>query len=239
MVRNMVFSSVGDNTIFYRNWESKLMNYDIYIIYYGDNDILFKKYEQFVKFAEKRKGSKFQNFKYFYDKYPEIIEDYDQFFILDDDILIDAYSINQMFDISNKYKLKICAPSFSESSKISWDITKHIPNAILSYTNFVEVNCPLFSIDALHNLMRYLHYGLIGWGIDILMIWANGLYNTNKYAIIHKITCINPTVKDRELNKIAHVNIRNKLWEDYCKLIDCKYLDVNAYSKIVYKTIYI
>lgn len=235
----MVFSSVGDNTSFYINWESKLMNYDIYIIYYGDNDVLFKQYEQFVQFAEKRKGSKFQNFKYFYEKYPEIIEEYDRFFILDDDIVIDTYSINRMFDISRKYELEICAPSFSSESKISWDITKHIPNAVLSYTNFVEVNCPLFTIDALHNLMRYLHYGLIGWGIDILMIWANGLNDVDKYAIIHMIQCTNPDIIDRELNKISHVDIRCKLWKDYCKLINCKYQDVNSYSKIIYKTIYI
>ena len=51
----------------------------IYAIYYGDDDNNYNKYKECVCYIEKRKGSKFQNFQYFYKKFPEIIEQYDFF----------------------------------------------------------------------------------------------------------------------------------------------------------------
>ena len=55
----------------------------------------------------KRKGSKFQNFHYIYENYPEIIDKYDGFFILDDDIIFNVEDINKMFELSKKYNFKI------------------------------------------------------------------------------------------------------------------------------------
>ena len=46
--KNFVFSSVGDNTNFAELWITKedskvVMNYDIYVIYYGNNDEIYNK----------------------------------------------------------------------------------------------------------------------------------------------------------------------------------------------------
>ena len=60
-----------------------------------------------VTYIEMRKGSKFQNFRYFYDRYKYIIDYYDYFFILDDDIIFKYNDINDMFSISKKYNLSI------------------------------------------------------------------------------------------------------------------------------------
>lgn len=218
---NFLFSSVGDNTNFDSLWINENMNYDIYIIYYGNNEKIYNKYKSKVKFIEKRKGSKFQNFKYFYDNYIDIINNYDRFFILDDDIIFNVNDINFMFQISQQYNLDICAPSFSKDSKISHYVTRHKPNILLTYTNFVEVNTPLFNRKALDNLMKKLNYDLIGWGIDYLFIICNGISNRRSYAIIHKIICKNPkdnTKKNgRELNKIKNFNKRGYIWKQFAK----------------------
>jgi hypothetical protein len=223
--KNFVFSSVGDNTSFDSLWINDNMEYDIYIIYYGDNEDIFNKYKSKVKFIEKRKGSKFQNFKYFYDNYNDIINKYDRFFILDDDIILNVEDINSMFKISKQYDLDICGPSFLPESKISWKMTKHKPNIILTYTNFVEVNVPLFSKTALDKLMNVLDDSLIGWGIDYLYIWANGLDKKTSYAIIHCIQCINPIDNNknfkRELDLIKNSENRQFIWEKIAKKINC------------------
>ena len=62
--KSLVFSSVGDNTKFYDNWISDDARYHLFIIYYGDDDEIYSKYKDRVNFAQRRKGSKFQNFKY-------------------------------------------------------------------------------------------------------------------------------------------------------------------------------
>lgn len=164
IIRNFVFTSAGDNTSFDTLWINDDIKYDIYVIYYGNNEENFNRYKSKVKFVEKRNGSKFQNFKYFYETYPEIINTYDRFFILDDDIIFKVEDITNMFKLSREYNLEICAPSFSRNGHISHKITEHKPNTILTYTNFVEVNVPLFSKNALDKLMAVFDYSLIGWG---------------------------------------------------------------------------
>jgi hypothetical protein len=121
---NLLFLSAGDNTNFDNLYIDKGMSYDV--IYYGDNQTIFAKYKSKVTFIEKRTGSKFQNFKYFFEKFPEIIAKYEYFFILDDDIIINVNDINIMFRLASQYKLSICAPSFIPSGKISHPITKQI-----------------------------------------------------------------------------------------------------------------
>jgi hypothetical protein len=220
--KNMIFTSVGDNTSFQDIWIADEMNYDIYAIYYGNNEDVFENYKAKVKFIEKRKGSKFQNFKYFYSHYPEIIDKYDYFFILDDDILISVSDINEMFDIADKYKLSICGPSFS-NGVISHGITKHCVNRLLTYTNFVEVNVPLFSKISLEKFMQKLDCSLIGWGIDFLYIWCNGMDKQKDYAIIHKIKCENPQKTMRELHNCeGHAN-RISDWKRYATKINCPF----------------
>jgi len=230
MSRNMIFTSAGDNTDFIKWWctDKEKQEYDIYLFYYGNNEENFKLYESHVKHIEKSTGSKFQNFYKFWKKYPDIIDNYDRFFILDDDIEIRSEDINEMFKLSKEYNLEICGPSFSKESFVSQchEVTKHKDGIILSYTNFVEVNVPLFNRKALDNLMKWYDPILIGWGIDILYIWANGLDKKKSYAIIHKIQCINPyihskKVKTRELMLIKDARMREHIWIEYAKKIGC------------------
>lgn len=236
--KNFLFSSVGDNTNFDELWINDSMNYDIYIIYYGNNMETFKKYQSKVKFIESRKGSKFQNFKYFYDKYKDVINMYDRFFILDDDIIINVNDINEMFQISEQYKLDVCSPSLSKDSKLSHEITIHQPNILLTYTNFVEIGYSLYNKNALQKLMKQLDETLIGWGIDLLSIYCNGIDKQKSYAIVHKIFCKNPKdyekkIKCRELENVDKCNSRRQLWETFAnkhKLIP--YFTLKTYTSI-------
>jgi hypothetical protein len=237
MTGNFLFSSVGDNS----NLDQIItgdVNYDVYIIYYGKSEETFEKYQKLAKYAEKRKGSKFQNFKYFYDTYPEIISKYDRFFVMDDDCIIDVKGVNTMFDLSRKYNLKICSPSLLSGSKISHLITCQKNNRILTYTNFVEVSFPMFSYDALEKFMPQLSYELIGWGIDFLYVWCNGLDEKKSYAIIHSVGCINPRENSKKCNKrelslIENWTMRDKIWREYAAKIGCP----TVYKLVEYDTI--
>lgn len=225
-MENLVFTSAGNNTEFYNIWVSDNQNYDIYVIYYGDSDEKYNFYKNKVKFIEKRKGSKFQNFYYFYNTYPEIINQYKHFFIIDDDIVFDSNDINKMFYYAKKYDLLICQPAFDHKSCISHSINRHNPNIFLAYTNFVEVNVPLFKKEAIDKLMQVYNPILIGWGIDYLALQANGKDLKDKYAIIHDVKCINPKPENkiiksnkRELFLLPNVHNRERTWIDFAKKI--------------------
>lgn len=58
--KNFLFSSVGNNTNFDSLWINEDMNYDIYIIYYGDDDTIYNKYKSKVNFIEKEKVVNFK-----------------------------------------------------------------------------------------------------------------------------------------------------------------------------------
>lgn len=236
--RNFVFSSVGDNTNFDKLYFGNNMHYDIYAIYYGNNINRFNRYKSRVKYIEKRKGSKFQNLLYILRKFPKILDMYDYFFILDDDILMNVEDINNMFYLADVNNLTICAPSFKPESKISHTITRNKSRALLTYTNFIEVNTPLFNRESLKKLLPYLDDKLIGWGIDYLYMWCNRFNKNNKYAIIHAVSCINPQEihknNKRELYLISNSTKRKKIWEDYAKKIGCP-----PYPKTIeYNTLY-
>jgi len=235
--RNMVFTSCGDNTNFHNLWCGVNRNYDIYAIYYGNNNVNFNLYQSKVDFIEKRKGSKFQNFHYFYNKNPEIINKYDRFFILDDDIIFTSDDINKMFDISKKYDLVICGPTFKKKgSKISHGITIQQKDKYLRYVNFIEVNVPLFNRVAIDNLMKYYDPVLIGWGVDYLAIWANGQNSKDKYALVDAVSCINPHDKKknnkRELLGLERANRRMYDWKNFKNKLNIKEWKHKTYSFI-------
>jgi len=238
MTKNFVFTSAGDNTNFTKWWCTDVQNYDIYVLYYGTKDENYDAYASKVHSIERRKGSKFQNFYYFYTTYPEIIAKYDRFFILDDDIEITGEQINRMFEISESLQLLICSPSFTHDSKISHPITKHKDKVFLEYTNFMELNTMLFQKAALDNLMKHYDPILIGWGIDYLAFWANGIDTKDSYAIVHEIACTNPRDemkqnKTRELFLLQGVNDRRKIWNTYAKKKGCP----EKYKHYVHKQI--
>jgi len=235
--KNLVFTSAGDNTNFHKIWLNHNRNYDVYCVYYGENMDNYNLYSNNVDRIWKRKGSKFQNFHYIYTNYYDEIQNYERVFILDDDIVMSTADINNMFDYANTYDLWICQPSFSDDSKISYDITKNKEGNILHYTNFIEVNTPLFSKHILDKFMTHYDPILIGWGIDFLYMWSSGIEEKKRYAIIDKIICINPhddmkPSKKRELNNIVDVDRRQEFWEIIKKKKNIPDYDIMVYNII-------
>jgi len=219
--KNIIFTSAGDNTNFYNNWIGDNQNYDIWVIYYGGNDKKYNLYKNKVKFIDKRKGSKFQNFNYVWNKYYNELNNYNHFFILDDDIIFDSYNdINKMFNLATEYNSWVISPTFKidGSSKISHKITKSQNNTLLRYVNFIEVNVPLFNNYAINKFMKYYDDILIGWGIDFFYIWALGKDIKDKYILVDDISIINPYDNKknnrRELNNLKGVNKRSIEWNN-------------------------
>jgi hypothetical protein len=235
--KNLVFTSAGNNTNFDKLWTGNNRNYDIWVVYYDNNNTKYNQYKNKVDRIWKRKGSKFQNFNYIYNRYYDYLIKYDRIYIVDDDIIMNTDQINELFNTSEKYDLWICQPAFLPESKYSHKITLQ-QNDLLRYTNFIELGVPLFSLEALKKFMKYYDNSLIGWGIDYLYIWANGNNVKNKYAIIDSIPCINPHDEakqgKRELNKINNYEKRAYTWKIYSTQIGCPF----SWNHIIYSTIY-
>ena len=235
---NLIFTSAGDNTSFHKLWLSKDATYDVIVVYYGDDDDRFELYKSLTKDTIRRKGSKFQNFHYYYNNFAL---PYDRIFILDDDIVMSVADINKMFELSRQYDLDICQPSFAiaDNSKISHKITEQAPGRILTYTNMIEVNTPLFKKDALDKFMKVYDPILIGWGIDLFYIQALGI-REKAYAVIHIVSCINPKsftkhIDRFELSLITNYSRRGDVWREFAKKNNL----LSSYNYIEYSHIFI
>ena len=242
MSKNLVFTSAGDNTDFHKLWfnkKKKKNNFDTLVVYYGNNEDNFKEYEKISDYIFKRKGSKFQNFHYIYLNHKDIIDKYDRFFIMDDDIIIKYKGINKMFEISQKYNLWICGPTFVNipQCKISHQITLCSGKKEMRYVNFIEVNVPLYNRYALDLLMKYYDPCLIGWGVDYLSMQVCGVDKKDKFALVDAVKCINPhdEAKDgkRELLKLKGANNRAQDWANFAHKLGIAY----NYKHCVWKTI--
>lgn len=223
---NLVFTSAGDNTDFHRLWCGNGQRYHLVVYYYGESKDRFECYDAIAEYAVSRKGAKYQNFRHFHSNHRDMLSRYDRVMILDDDIQIDVAGINRVFELSREYDLDICQPAFENTCKISHDITRQRSDCLLRYTNFVETGVACFSRPALERLMQWLDQSLIGWGIDYLSIWANGVCRENAYAILDAVPCVNPHDRDkrstrRELSLVANYRNDYAVWSEYAKGIGC------------------
>ena len=214
MNKNVLFVSAGDKTIFYENWLERI--YDVIICYYG-----YKKnriYEKYADYYFERKGSKMQNFYYLWNN-DDILHKYENYFIIDDDI-IKTNEINELFGYMNEFNLWILQPSFSEESKKSHRITEQIVGNNFRYVNFIEITAPIFSKYAVTKCMEIYDDKLIGYGVDYLFLIHLGIEHKDKYMIVHKISCINPHSRIREIDLLEKFEIRVKKWDKFKKIFN-------------------
>jgi hypothetical protein len=130
--------------------------------------------------------------------------------------------------------LDIIQPSFiPKYSQISHQITVSQPGLFMRYTNFVEVNTPVFSKEALTKCMIVYDPILVGYGIDYLFIWLLGQNQKNKYAIIDSIRCINPIVQNREINKLQSFQKRIENWTNIAKKYNITHWQHQSFSKVL------
>ena len=192
----LVFSSVGDrNNI--QTWISdpSKKNFDLIIYYFGEEESPVFDADLVVK----RKGLKFDNFHHFLNH--NDINQYESIWVADDDIIMDTASINKMFTLFSKYKLWLAQPSFSEESRISWDITRSNQDCILRYTNFVENGVTVYSRKILPKLIKTFKDARTGFGVDL--IWPTLLgHPKNKIAVIDAVSCHHPKGNHSSLDNI-------------------------------------
>jgi len=184
MKKNLIVVPAGENSL-HLNWLNNDNNFDIIVLYYGESEIKFNEYKNNSKDCIKVKGQKWHLISDYILKNLKKIESYDYFWFPDDDLLSNGKDINDLFDICRNNELWLCQPSLD--GHVSYEIEKKVPNSLLRFTNFVEIICPLMSLETLLKLVFYFNINESGWGLDYL--WPKILgYPTNKISIIDFIT---------------------------------------------------
>lgn len=98
------------------------------------------------------------------------VDQYDYFWLPDDDIDADQADINKIFEVSARYGLRVSQPALKWGSFYSHLILHRAKSFILRYTNFVEVMVPCLHRDVLREILPFFEETQSGFGLDY--IWC-------------------------------------------------------------------
>lgn len=138
---------------------------------------------------ESQGGYKYVNIKKYFNEHSDLIDKYDLFWLIDWDLDYDDDMIENFLKAASEYGFDLCQPSLSHQSNSSWNITLNVNTCNARITNFVEIMCPLFTRDALKEVIDYFDICYSGWGLDFL--WAKKL-EKYKLGIIDKVIIHHP-----------------------------------------------
>lgn len=231
--RNLVFTSAGDHSIVLQNWIGDDANYDVFLVYYGDDDAVAESYEQHCRWVRRRRGSKPQNFfQVLFIEHRSIFDSADYVLSLDDDIVFDepVAGLNLMFAIARQYRLEQASPALAptgRSTKFTFDWNETTPDLVLRYVSLVEHNSVIASREAWEAIMAKYHPSIISYGMPHLATCALGLDKRGSYAVIFKVKAFNPPLHSSGVREIklsadkANYTHRAKTFRDYATSIGC------------------
>ena len=183
-MKNLIIGVVGNESL-HKYWIGE--NHDLFLVYYGDDEANKNKYESQADHYAELKGTKFNIIFDLYLKYKNTIDQYEYVFIPDDDVFIYSKDIEMLFEITKEYDLYLTQPAIMGYYSIG--ITLPVPCQLLRYTNYVEIMCPCFEIEAFKKLHHTFNYNKSCWGIDLL--WNLKLNNPkDKIAIVDDVIAI-------------------------------------------------
>ncbi len=156
-----VISAVGRNSL-HRGWREGECHFDLHLIVYDDS---IEEFHGDADYLCHIKGYKLKVIYRYLEAHPELKEKYDYFFLPDDDIQMDAATINALFEAMRHYRLRIAQPALC-MSYYTWGHTLKDRYCRLRYTNFVEMMVPCFSREALEKVLFTFNENETGWGVE-------------------------------------------------------------------------
>lgn len=182
-MRNLIISAVGNSSL-HGEWIKGKANFDLALIYYGNDLDKILQYKNDSKYFQHKQGQKFQLIKDYILANPFILDEYDFVWMPDDDILISSNEINEFFSISHSYNLDLCQPAMK--GFLSHKFTGPEFFTFLRFTNFVEVLAPMMSTRVLKKAVNNFDVSVSGWGLEFF--WVKVMSSVIKnIAIVDKV----------------------------------------------------
>jgi hypothetical protein len=221
-VKVCIYTSIGDNIDKFIEYyqQLRMIGIDLYLNFYGEDDIKFNTITCYSKWNSRIKTAKFPSLKNCYSN--SDISEYDFIYVWDDDFIIKDFLkcldlISNIPKLMIKNNLDILSPSHSPDGRISHKIMKTVSgNHTVRITNFIELGYPIFSKIALKKYMSEYDGQLSGWGNDWWFL--NVLESNNKMncGIYDSISFFNPHHYQKKtglINDLISQQSRKEQWE--------------------------
>ena len=231
----LVFTSAGDSGCNVAKWvEPGPREFDLCVCYYGD--VAEPACLQVADRSLRCAGGKFPNLVRALQRQLHYFTGFEAILVADDDLLIDAASINALFRFRRAHDLWLLQPAnHATEGKADFRELRQESGCEGRLVNFVEVTAPLVRTDKLLAFVaEYLprrHEGelLVGYGIDRwLCQWLLGVdgasgdaRHTDKAAVVDAIPFVNPPNEakphGREIERLQPFDFRVDNWQALCR----------------------
>lgn len=162
-VLNLVVVCAGDASLHTAYLEPH-RNYDLCVVYFGEQ---LNRYRDQAEHYLAAKGTQTQLLDKLFRQMPGLLDQYEQFWLADDDLETNTTDINRLFDLFRQSGFYIAQPSLTPDSYASFSMLtcKGLGSC---ETNFIEIMCPLFNQRSLKSSVQYFAESRTGWGVDEL-----------------------------------------------------------------------
>ena len=148
---------------------------------------------------------KWELLTYALDTLCDVVAQYANIWLPDDDLRVGPGQIDRMFALFEKYQLQMAQPAIA-AGEVSYKLFRQRPGVVLRYSPLVELMCPLFTRSALQSVSATFVESRSGWGLDI--IWPR-FFAANEVAIIDAVGVehTRPPGKGVMYQSLTHQNI--------------------------------
>jgi len=135
-----------------------------------------------IEWHHQYSGGKWDGIWHFFNKYPEALEAYDFFWLVDDDIETDPVTVNKIFEYVRAHNFELAQPALTADSYYSHQITLRCPGFRHRHTNLVEIMAPILARNTLLRILPIIQKTRSGFGLDWL--WHQFVTNPRKQIAI-------------------------------------------------------
>jgi hypothetical protein len=189
--RNLVIISCGRNS-YHTNWKLQDTTFDTALIQYDNKETfdLTDEWSKSAKYKAYGSGPKFLLSYSLLKLVPAILQEYEYYCIMDDDIEVSPKEMDDLFKYGKDNNFELFQPSISLNC--NWEALKPVQDSNHRILNTVENMLPILSNDLMNytykTLMPEMLHGY-GWGFE--WCWKDYLAKNgkgDKIAVVDKIS---------------------------------------------------
>jgi hypothetical protein len=163
-LRNLVVLRCGDQSL-HSGWLHPSRNWALAISYFGADQARTFPEAQYVR---RYVGGKWDGIYDFFAARPELLEQFEYFWLPDDDIAAEPHAIGRMFQLVRANGFELAQPSLSADSYLSHLISLSNPWFEHRFVNLVEIMVPVVHRDFLKRVLPLFKTSKTGFGFDFV-----------------------------------------------------------------------
>ncbi len=212
--RNLVVVRAGDASL-HPMWLAgpEEPAFDLIVSYFGDDA---KRFRSPRENRIDQKGGKWNGIAALFAARPELLDQYDLFWLPDDDIAADTRTINGIFESMSRGDLALAQPSLTIDSHYTYIAYLSSRAFSLRYSNSIEIMAPCLRADLLRRALPLVADSPSGWGLDVVWTRLND-DNRRKSAILDQW----PVRHTRPVGKVLNAAIAREgrsAWSDLAEM---------------------